>query len=103
MAMSPETLARRTAARKRERVLAKLTPIASRVEIVDYAKEQVQFNYNGAIISGHVDSVNQVLEQMGFRPVRLTRNMLNDAAPGRCIDINTPSYCDEGSEAYWSM
>jgi hypothetical protein len=99
MAMSTERKAERAAARKRERELAKLESIASNVNLIgDILTTQIE----GCIIQGFEENFNKVIEKLGYRPVRVTENMLN---PGRkfCIDINTPSYCDPGCEAYHSM
>ena len=102
MAMSPETIAERKAFRKREKELNKLIPIAGRVTVVDRVKELVEVQLNGAVLAGQLQDVNPLLERMGYRPVRITTNMLN---PTRywAIDINTPSYCDPGRESYHSM
>jgi hypothetical protein len=46
---------------------------------------------------------NSVVEKLGYKPVRITYNMLNKEAGPIIIDRDTPSYCDVGSEAYHSM
>jgi hypothetical protein len=46
---------------------------------------------------------NEFFPKMGWKPVRLTSNMLNAAGGQFLIDADTPSYCDPGSEAYHSM
>jgi len=103
MVMSAETIARRAAARKREKHLNSLISIADKVRVISADAEEIGVQIDGCNLSGHVDAVNKALEKMGFRPVRLTSNMLNKDSPTWAIDINTPAYCDPGSEAYHSM
>lgn len=57
----------------------------------------------GAQMSGYKHQINPILEQLGYKPVRITYNMLNKDAGPIVIDADTPSYCDVGSESYWSM
>lgn len=103
MAMSVETKARRAAARKEEKRLAALKPIADKVVVLDAAREEIEVELFGAKVTGYINFVNAVIEAAGFRPVRLTRNMLNPNSPVFAIDINTPAYCDPGCESYHSM
>ena len=95
--MNPET----KAARKRDRQLNKLHPIARQVQVLE--NDRLRVGVDGAVIEGDVDAFNRVIERMGFRPVRITRNILNQNSPLFCIDINTPAYCDPGCEAYHQM
>jgi len=46
---------------------------------------------------------NEFLSRMGFKPVRITRNILNPNSKTLVIDADTPSYMDPGCEAYHSM
>lgn len=46
---------------------------------------------------------NNVLEALGYKPLRVTRNMLNENSKEFLIDADTPSYCDPGCESYHSM
>ncbi len=55
------------------------------------------------ILSPDKDTFNAALEKLGYKPVRLTKNLMNPAAGDIVIDDDTPNYCDVGSEAYWSM
>lgn len=55
---------------------------------------------SGAWLSGEIHHINPILEQLGYKPVRVTFNMLNRQAGPIVIDADTPSYCDVGSEAY---
>ncbi len=103
MAMSAETKARRAASRQREKELAKLTPIASQVKVTDAAREEVEVELLGAKVTGYINCVNALLEKAGYRPVKITSNMLNANSGHWCIDINTPGYLNPGSEAYHSM
>jgi hypothetical protein len=103
MAMSLETKARRAKARKRDAFLNSLEPIAHRVEVIDANKELVRVQLNGCTLEGQLDPVNAQLERAGYRPVRLTSNLLNRESRTWAIDINTPGYMDPGSEAYHSM
>lgn len=102
MAMSAEWKAQRAADRKREKELSKLIPIASRVKVTGDDFVSVELG-NGVKLHGKVKAFNVTIEQLGYRPVRITSNMLNEASGKFCIDINTPSYCDPGSESYHSM
>jgi hypothetical protein len=54
-------------------------------------------------IFGEIEGFNLVLERFGYKPVKLTKNMLNPNSPWIVIDKDTPSYLDVGSETYWSM
>lgn len=101
MAMSPERKAERKAARDRAKYLNSLTPIADAVKPV--GGDRVIALIDGVEIAGNVADVNKALEKMGFRPVRITRNILNDKSPEWCVDINTPAYLDPGCESYHSM
>jgi len=58
---------------------------------------------HGATITGSVEQMNLVLVKLGYKPVRLTKNMLNDKSKWIVIDEDTPSYCDPGTETYHSM
>lgn len=104
MAMTAERKAERAAARKREKELSKLTSVANLVKVLnDASGEYLRFDNGEIVIEGKPESLNFYLERAGFRPVRVTSNLLNEAAGKFCIDINTPSYCDPGSESYHSM
>lgn len=50
-----------------------------------------------------IDLANEFFYKLGWKPVRLTSNMLNRTGGQFLIDADTPSYCDPGSEAYHSM
>ena len=98
--MSPEKIA----ARKRDRFLNTLVPIADRCIVVSSTHPWfIKVVVDGVTITGEVDYFNHLIERLGYRPVRVTSNMLNPQSKRFCIDINTPSYCDPGSEAYHSM
>lgn len=101
MAMSPERKAQRAASRKREKELMKLAPIADKVEVA--SDGTLTLLLDGVLIQGSQDNFNKVLERMGFRPVRTTRNLLNPNSRTWCIDVNTPGYLDPGSESYHTM
>jgi hypothetical protein len=93
--------AERAKRRKRERELGALHPIARQVQVLE--NDRLRIGIDGAVIEGDVDAFNRVIERMGFRPVRITRNILNPNSPRFCIDIDTPTYCDPGCEAYHQM
>ena len=59
--------------------------------------------HSGAVLTGTVEQLNQVFLSLAFKPIRLTKNMLNAESKWIVIDQDTPSYCDVGSEAYHSM
>jgi len=101
MAMSPERKAERAKQRKREKELAKLAPIADKVEVA--GDGTLILLLDGVLIQGSQDNFNKVLERMGFRPVRTTRNILNPQSKTWCIDLNTPGYLDPGCESYHTM
>lgn len=46
---------------------------------------------------------NEFLPKLGWKPVRVTRNILNSNSGPIVIDADTPSYMDVGSESYHSM
>lgn len=78
--------------------------IADLVKVVPYTNgERITVVLYGATVIGAVDEVNSVLKRLGFKPVRITYNMMNRDAGPIVIDEDTPSYCDVGSESYWSM
>ena len=58
---------------------------------------------HNVVLTGTVENMNLVLAKLGYKPVRLTKNILNDTCPWLVIDADTPSYMDVGSEAYHSM
>jgi len=59
---------------------------------------------DGAILSSpNKDAFNKVLGRLGYKPVRLTSNLLNPAAGQFVIDADTSLACDPGSETYHSM
>jgi hypothetical protein len=113
--MSPETKARRAAARQREKYLASLKPVDRLLEIIQHAdcteialhvdrhgKDVQQMCWRAPTLDECVRLMNEFLEQMGFRPVRTTRNMLNPDSPTFFVDINCPAYMDPGCESYHS-
>lgn len=55
------------------------------------------------IKSSDKDAFNAALEKLGYKPVRLTKNLMNQKARHLVIDADTPLCCDVGSETYWSM
>jgi hypothetical protein len=101
MAMNPKYLEERKAFRKRERELSKLTSVAHSVKVLN--EDTLFLAVDGVQICGPVDAFNTTIEKLGYLPVRITRNLLNPQAGPLVVDVNTPSYCDVGSEAYWSM
>jgi len=109
MAMTAERKAERAADRKRERELNKLTPISDKVTVTKSEMNGyehlyfVSVKFEGCVLEGEIAQVNVRLEQMGYRPVRITRNMLNPDSGFFAIDINTPAYCDPGCESYHTM
>lgn len=50
-----------------------------------------------------MEVMNTFLQRLGYKAVKETSNMLNEAAGTFFIDADTPSYCDPGCEAYHSM
>jgi len=100
--MTPEAKARRA----REKFLNKLIPIASMVEVLEACSTHnlstVSVEIDNVLFKGIVRYINPVLEKMGYRPIRLTSNMLNSESKYFAIDINTPHYCDPGCESYHS-
>ena len=98
--MSAECKAERKAARDYEKRMSKLTSIAHEV-ILEGDILCVQID--GCVIKGFEENFNKVVEKLGYRPVRITSNMLNPKGGRFAIDINTPSYCDPGCESYHSM
>ena len=100
MAMSPEHIARRAAARRREKHMNSLTPISHLVTVLDGPNDLVRVQLDGCTLEGGVEAVNVQLERAGYRPIRLTLNMLNPTSRWFAVDYNTPSYLDPGSEAY---
>lgn len=109
MAMSPTTIAERAATRAYDKRMAKLISVADMVRIHapepsrGWTKETLSLDIDGCRIEGPTDRFNEMLERLGYRPVRITSNMLNKNSPRFAIDINTPAYCDPGREAYHSM
>ena len=107
MTVSQETKTRRAEARKEEKRLAKLIPIADFVKVIDAsqgkAEAVVKVDLDCVKFEGKVYFFNQVMEKLGYRPVRVTSNMLNPQSGHFCVDINCPSYCDPGCESYHSM
>jgi hypothetical protein len=63
----------------------------------------VIISFDGMDCRGTLEGANKLLVRLGFKPVRITRNMLNPQGGQFLIDADTPSYCDPGSEAYHSM
>jgi hypothetical protein len=100
MAMSPERKAERKAARDFDKRMNKLVSIAHQVKVTG---NLVSAQIAGTIIQGEVENFNNVVEKLGYRPIRLTSNMLNPDSPTFAIDINTPAYCDPGCESYHTM
>jgi hypothetical protein len=100
MAMTTEQKAARAAARKEEARYAALRPIADRVGVLE--GDTVNVRVDHVFLEGNIKDVNVVLEKMGYRPVRITFNMLNRDAKRFCVDINCPVYLDPGCDSYWS-
>lgn len=100
--MTAETKARRTADRAYEKRMNALTSIAHGCEVLHPTgqSEQVRVVIDGVQMQGPVEGFNRLVELMGFRPVRITHNMLNPESKRFAIDINTPCYCDPGCESY---
>lgn len=107
MAMTAETKARRAEDRQYQKRMNSLKPIAHQMEVLENCStpnlSTVSVSIDGVAIKGIVRDINVVLEKLGYRPVRITSNMLNPNSPYFAIDINTPSYCDPGCESYHSM
>lgn len=116
MAMSPERITQRAAARKSEKEMRRLSSVAHlctyhqaaciqtlTVRLNSYAAADVQPEEIVFRGSDAVKLANEFLPKMGWKPVRLTRNMLNFDSPMIVIDIDTPSCCDPGCGAYHSM
>lgn len=99
MTMSAET--------KAHRRLNALKSIARQMKVTTHCStpglSSVLISVDGITLSGIVRDINPVLEKLGYRPVRITHNILNKDAGFWAIDINTPSYCDPGCESYHSM
>jgi hypothetical protein len=75
--------------------------LVSRTATGGYSFESVA---EGVVISAWtLSQLNDVLERLGYKPVRETSNLLNPSGKKFFIDADTPSYCDPGSEAYHSM
>jgi len=108
MAMTTEHKTARAAARKLEKHLNSLKPIAHEVQVIRTWREgytachALRLNIDGIIIEGETSLFNRAIEKLGYRPVRVTRNMLNPVR-AFCIDINTPVYLDPGCDSYHSM
>lgn len=121
MAMNAATKAFRKAERDRKKYMASLESIADQVKFVEVVfeneqkdvfgkmmdvpvrKEIVEVELFGAVVKGEVSAVNKVLEKAGYRPVRVTSNMLNPESKTWCVDIDTPAYLDPGCESYHTM
>lgn len=72
--------------------------------LVTFANGMFSANLNDCAVScGNKEKFNSMLEQLGYKPVRLTRNLMNPQARDLVIDADTPLCCDVGSETYWSM
>lgn len=99
MKRSAEQLAERKEARR----VAKLPSIAHNVTVHEDDTDEISVRIDGVLIRGQVKYFNRIIEQLGFRPVRLTSNMLNKDSRTFAIDIDTPPYCDPGCESYHSM
>ena len=102
--MTPE----KKAARAREKFLNSLVSIAHKVKVITPCSTHMLSDVSvlvadNVILKGMLRDVNPMLEKLGFRPVRLTSNMLNPNSEYFAIDINTPTYCDPGCESYHSM
>lgn len=108
MAMSKETIIRRREERAYEKRMNALISVAHNVEVLDKHCSTPDL-YLVSVIAGYVSikgfvrDVNPVLEKLGFRPIRITSNMLNPESKKFAIDINTPAYCDPGCESYHTM
>ena len=69
----------------------------------NYSEKFVLTDPTFTVTAKTLEDFNNVLEALGYKPVRLTSNMLNEAAGKFLIDADTPSYCDPGCESYHSM
>jgi len=78
-----------------------LKSIADRLAVLD--GETINGRIDHVFIEGNIKDVNAMLLKLGYKPVRLTRNMLNKDGRVWCIDADTPNYLDPGSEAYHTM
>ncbi len=63
----------------------------------------LQLELGAAVLSGPQDDFNKVLKRLGYKPVRVTKNILNPKGGWFVIDEDTPSCCDPGTETYHSM
>ncbi len=83
---------------------SKLPALVSVAHDVTYIDGKFTLFVDGAILSSmNKDVFNKVLERLGYKPVRITYNLLNEKAGPLVIDADTPLCCDVGSETYWSM
>ena len=98
------TPAEKAALTRKNKLLALRPSIARFCIVTDKDAPLITISLDdGVLLNGHLTYVNNTLEKLGFKPVRITYNMLNREAGPIVIDADTPSYCDVGSEAYWSM
>jgi len=65
----------------------------------DLTPETIEFRHKTDVVA----MANPFLVRMGFRPVRVTRNLMNPVAREFLIDADTPLALDPGSETYHSM
>lgn len=82
-----------------------LTSVAHLVKVSsNNCKDQFTLEIDGCTIqTTDLGALNTMIIQLGFKPVRTTRNLMNREAGTLVIDGDTPIYCDVGSESYWSM
>ena len=88
-----------------------MAPRKPKLPVLESVAHNVTYNdgffylfVEGAILtSPNKDAFNKVLARMGYKAVRLTRNILNPNSHDLVIDEDTPLCCDPGSETYHSM
>jgi hypothetical protein len=88
------------AARREAKRIARLPSIARAVKYDGVFVVEL----DGCVIqSVELEAFNATLLKLGYKPVRLTKNMLNPDSNTFAIDFDTPSYCDPGCESYHTM
>lgn len=100
------TRSQKIQATKAAKIAARRPSIAHMVFVEQHGNSivtRLSVGIDGIAVVGELDNVNKMLERLGYKPVRITYNMLNKEAGPIVIDADTPSCCDVSSESYWSM
>lgn len=97
MKRTPEALA----ARKEARRIVLLPSVARHCKVV--RGSEIEVTVDGVSFFGMVEEMNAVLLKLGYKPVRITSNLLNPGGGKFAIDADTPVYLDPGCESYHSM